>query len=128
MHRRITGECSLPEEPIWDEDGEEVVDPGGRQAVAAVAEIIRSLGYQTGEIDADLEHDSWTFHAKAEGEYIDISVQHLDGDFLVDMHGGSGCLFFWKAAPKARFGRFAEALFERLASDDRFEDIAWDDW
>lgn len=123
MTETITGVCRLPEEPVWDEDGREVVAPGSLPAASAVAEHVRALGYGCTPFQPDLEHYSWTFEAVADGRRYYINVFHLETDLNVTVDNHSGCLFIGLPGRDEKFRQFVSALSEKMAADPRFEQV-----
>ncbi|TFI59137.1 hypothetical protein E2493_06320 [Sphingomonas parva] len=125
MFRSIAATCHLPEgEWIMDEDEETVLQPGGRAGAEAVAELARGLGFETEQIEADTEHNSWTFAARKDAAYIHTNVFHMDDEFYVSMDNLPGCIPL--GGRRADYVAFTEDLFAAMARDARFSDVRWE--
>jgi hypothetical protein len=125
MTKTIGATCLLPEgETIWDEDEIEVLQPGGRAGTDAVAELVRSVGFETDPVEADLEHHGWQFSARRGDVMIHVTVFHLEDEFYVTMGELRGCLSF--GGSSSAFGELAERLFEAMSRDERFSNVSWE--
>jgi hypothetical protein len=87
-----------------------------------VAEIIGELGLETESPTADLEHQSWEFRASGDGMVLDVNVFHMDDELHVHVDNMRGCLPI--GGRRGRHRALQDALFERLARDERFSGIA----
>jgi hypothetical protein len=126
MERTMEGMCLLPSEAVWDEDDPDALDPGSLPATRAVADMVVALGLEVGDFEIDQEHQRWTFDARGDGALYLIGVYHFgpeDMDFLVMVECETGPA----SATREKFAHFADALFERVASDPRFALMRWTD-
>ena len=123
MLKHISGYSSIDEgETVWEEETDELVRPGGLPATEAVAEIARSLGYQTTEPEADIEHSAWEFYAKAGRSNFSLLVWHMDEEFHVGFDNMTGCLGLI-AGNRRGYKAFIQAMHDRMAGDPRFREI-----
>ena len=126
MAKQISGYSDIDEgETVWDEEDGELVRPGGLPATEAVAEIARSLGYQTTEPEADVEHSGWEFHARDGRSNFYLLVWHMDEELHVHFDNMTGCLGLI-GGNRRGYKAFIQAMHDRMASDPRFRDITFE--
>jgi hypothetical protein len=122
----INGLCHLPSHAVWDEAGRQILDPGNLPLTEAVAEMVRSLGFECSALEIDLEHESRTFYASAGDKSYYVNVVHLDPDFHVTMQTLPDRTADGYEVRDSAFSEFAEALSAKMAADDRFEEVKLD--
>jgi hypothetical protein len=117
-------ECvtDFPDDRI--EDGDEIVEPGGRTAACAVSDLLRDAGMITSIPELDREHDNWVFDAVQDGQKYYLQV-NLDGEILWIMTENFSPLWPWFGR-KARYVSFLNDLHRLLSQDERFKSVNWE--
>lgn len=82
-------ECKtdIPDDCLWDEDGELVTRPGGMALSEAIASLLEECDMRVSDPDMDLEHESWDLEVDWNGARFRVQVMHFDACMIV-VHGG----------------------------------------
>jgi hypothetical protein len=118
----IEFDTDIPDDCLWDEDGERVIRPGGMVLSETLAALLKEGDARVSDPEMDEEHESWDFDVDWRGEYFRVQVIHMN-TCLVVVHGGPSLLarlIFWKAPRQADL---AEHIWAILAADQRFSAI-----
>jgi len=118
----IEFETDIPDDCLWDEDGEQVVRSGGMALSQAIASLLERDGMQVSVPDADEEHERWDFTADWRGARFRVEVVQMDFCMVV-VDGGPWLLtrLLFRSLPTR------EGLTEHIAAlmgrDRRFGEI-----
>jgi hypothetical protein len=117
-------ECvtDFPDDAI--EDGDRIVQPGGRTAACAVSDLLKDAGMITSIPKLDLGHHSWLFDAVQDGQKYRLLV-NLDEETLWIMTKNFSPLWPWFGR-KAHYVRFLSDLHRLLSQDKRFRSVNWE--
>ncbi len=112
----------IPDDIVWDEDGEEVVHPGGRAVADVLLALLEAEGQSVSELEEDLEHESWTMELEWRGAAFRLQVLHMDTCYVV-VHGGPGFLTRWLSRTALRQAELAVYVAGLLRTDSRFSNV-----
>jgi hypothetical protein len=115
-------ECvtDFPDDRI--EDDREIVQPPGRSAAFAVADLLKDAGWITTIPELDYEH-GWEFDAAQDGRKYWLLVTQLTDTTLILTKDRSPLLRLF--GRKARYVRFLNDLQGSLSQDKRFRSVNW---
>lgn len=74
----IEFETVIPDDCLWDEDGERVVRSGGMALSQAIASLLKQDGMQVSDPEADEEHERWDFLVDWRGACFTVEVVHME--------------------------------------------------
>lgn len=120
--RAIEFETAIPDDCLWDEDGERVVRSGGMALSQAIASLLEHDGMQVSVPEAYEEHERWDFTVDWHGACFTVEVVHMEF-CRVFVNGGPWLLkrLIFPGLPSR------EGLTERIAAlmgrDQRFGEI-----
>ncbi|MEN3953582.1 hypothetical protein [Iodidimonas sp. SYSU 1G8] len=112
----------IPDDVVWDEDGEEVVHPGGKAVADVLVALLEEEGLSVSELDEDLEHESWTMELEWRGAGFRLQVLHIDTCYVF-VHGGPWLLTRWLSRTAPRQAELAAYVAGLLQTDSRFSNI-----
>jgi hypothetical protein len=112
---------SLPDDQI--EDGDTIVQLGGRAVAFAVAEHLKGIGMDVSNPALDDEH-GWAFTASTTGSKYWVLVTDLADEKLIQTKDISPFLnkFF---DGKSRYAKILQDLKQSLSGDKRFGNVSW---
>lgn len=118
----IEFETAIPDDCLWDEDGDQVVRSGGMALSQAIASLLEHDGMHVSVPEADEEHERWDFTVDWHGARFTVEVVHMEF-CRVFVNGGPWLLkrLLFPSLPSR------EDLTERIAAlmdrDQRFSGI-----
>ncbi len=118
----IEFKTDIPDDCLWDEDGEVVTRAGGMALSEALAALLEQGNMRVSDPDMDLEHDSWDFDVDWNGASFRVQVMHHDTCMIV-VHGGPWWLKRLISRDVPRREDLAEHIRAVLAANPRFSDV-----
>lgn len=112
---------NLPDDQI--EDGDKIVQPGGRSVAYAVAELLQGAGMGVSNPTLDDEH-GWAFTASANGMKYWVLVTDLVNEKLIqtkDVSPIPSRIF----RRDRHYAKFLNGLQKLLSDDGRFRAVDW---
>jgi hypothetical protein len=114
--------ADFPDDQI--EDGDRIIQFGGKTVTEAVAEIVRGLGYSIGDLLNEEEH-GWQLEVKGENCSLWLQITDLADHMILDAMDATE-LFERSRSPRARqYAELLPRLNAALKLDGRFHDIKW---
>jgi hypothetical protein len=119
-------ECvtDFPDDQI--EDGDKIVQLGGRAAACAVSDILKKAGMITSIPELDGEH-GWYFGAVQDGREYWLYVLGLSDRVFIETEENVSP--FWRMffGGDGHYERFLSDLYRLLSQDERFRSVNWSD-
>src|SRR5688572_22850935 len=122
--REARCKADFPDDTIWDEAGEHIVQTGGLNMANAVADLLRANGAEVFGPDDHLEH-GWEMEAVWHGGKFWLQVTLVDRSAYILTQDYTYGLFSRLLGRKSPYTAFLEMLHDRLATGDRYGDIRW---
>ena len=114
---------TIPDDTIEDEDGDDVVQFGGKAIATVVGEILQRLGCAVAAPTYAGDH-GWDFAVYTDGHRSYCQVTLAAPDYLIFQNVSRSGGFFNKSIPVA-YIRTLKALARELAEDPRFSELKW---
>jgi hypothetical protein len=119
-------ECvtDFPDDQV--DDGDKIVQTGGRGAACAVSDILKKAGMITSIPELDGEH-GWSFSAVQDGRKYWLCVLGLPDRVVIETEEDVSP--FWRMffGGEGHYERFLNDLRRLLSQDERFRSVDWSD-
>jgi hypothetical protein len=112
----------FPDDTI--EDGDRIVQPGGRNVACAVSDLLKDAGMITSTAKLDWEHHAWLFDAVQDRLKYRVRL-HFDDETLWIITKNFSPLWPWFGR-NARYVSFLNDLHRLLSRDERFKSVNWE--
>ncbi len=123
-------ECNVdfPDDTVWDETEEQIVQTGGQSMAWAVADLLRANGARVSNPADHIEH-GWELDAFwQDGTFFLQVTQLLDDEAIIITRDNTLGIFARLIGTPSPYTAFLEMLHRVLSLDSRFSNIRWQPW